>query len=151
MHRAIIISIIVLLSASCTKRLEKKLISPKVKIEFRMASDKPVDGFEEKELNGKKIFLNPKVEITEKDIACVYQVNDQNYLPTISLEMNKIGTQKFAELTANNISKMLAIIVNGKIVMAPVIQSKILGGKVQITTGPVKPEIDSLFKSMTDY
>jgi preprotein translocase subunit SecD len=101
-------------------------ISPTVKIEFRLAVENPVEGFEPKEDSGKKIYLNPKVEISEKDIVFAYHSKDQNAYPTIFLELNAEGAMKFETLTANNIQKMLAVVVNGELIMAPIIQTKIL-------------------------
>ena len=130
---------------------EKKPISKNVKVEFRMAKDTKTDNFEEKELDGTKIYLSPKVEINENDITTVSKTLDHygSYF-IIMLEMNAEGAQKFANLTSNNVSEKLAILVNGKIIMAPVIQDKITGGKVQITGNFTSAEVDSLFKTLTE-
>lgn len=150
MRTYIILSFILILLCYCTDRPDKKPISPKVKIEFRLAVENPVEGFELREDDGKKIYLNPKVEISEKDIVSAYHAKDQNDYPTIFLELNAEGAIKFETLTANNIQKMLAVIVNGELIMAPIIQTKIPGGKVQISGAFSEAEIESLFKSLTE-
>ena len=53
--------------------------------------------------------------------------------PLISIEFNDEGSKLFEELTQNNIGKPIAIYIDGVLISAPVVQSKIVGGKAQIT------------------
>jgi len=134
----------------CKPKEESKPIAQNVKIEFRLAKDNPTEGFDEKILDGQKIYLNPKVEITEKDISTAKKSMDEygNYI--ISLDMNDFGAKKFENLTGNNVTEKLAILVNGEVIMAPIIQMKIPGGKVQITGNFTKEETDKLFNTLTN-
>ena len=52
--------------------------------------------------------------------------------PYVSLSLNADGAQKFADITATNIGKRLAIVLDGKVVSAPVIKSAIPGGQAMI-------------------
>jgi len=49
--------------------------------------------------------------------------------PVIEITFTPEGRKRFAEVTRQNIDKRLAIIVEGRIVSAPVIRSEISGGK----------------------
>lgn len=51
----------------------------------------------------------------------------------VSFTFNQIGAKKFAEVTRQNIGKPFAIVLDNKIITAPVIQSAILGGSGIIT------------------
>ncbi len=53
----------------------------------------------------------------------------------VNFEFDKIGTRKFAFITGKNIGRRLAIILDGRLYMAPNIQSKIGQGRGQITGG----------------
>jgi SecD/SecF fusion protein len=53
--------------------------------------------------------------------------------PYVSIEFTGRGTRVFANVTAKNVGKRLAIILDGVVRSAPVIQEKILGGSAQIT------------------
>jgi preprotein translocase subunit SecD len=53
--------------------------------------------------------------------------------PYIGFELNPEGAKKFVEVTGKNIGRRLAIILDGKVYSAPNIQSRIAGGKGQIT------------------
>jgi hypothetical protein len=74
--------------------------------------------------------------ITEADVA------DAFAMPTddlggfgVSLSFTPHGAERFAEATRNNIRRRFAIVVNGVIESAPVIQSEISGGSAVISMG----------------
>jgi preprotein translocase subunit SecD len=60
---------------------------------------------------------------------------DQYGVPEVSLVFNGNGANKFAELTGNSIGKSMAIVLDRVIKSAPVIQTKIAGGRAVITLG----------------
>jgi len=53
--------------------------------------------------------------------------------PLILLQFNDEGAKIFEELTSKNVSKLLAIYIDGILISAPVVQDTISGGKAQIT------------------
>ncbi len=52
--------------------------------------------------------------------------------PLVSLEFNPEGAKKFAEITANNVGKRLAIVLDGKVQSAPRIKEAIPSGQAVI-------------------
>ncbi len=60
-------------------------------------------------------------------------------LPEIEFRLNKEGAKRFGEVTKNNIGQRLAIVLDGELYSAPVIQSAIETGSGQIT-GHFTPE-----------
>lgn len=55
--------------------------------------------------------------------------------PIVSLVFNGEGSALFAKITKDNIGKVLAIFLDGKIISSPVIRDEIASGKAQITGG----------------
>ncbi len=53
--------------------------------------------------------------------------------PQVFLEFDDTGAQLFADLTAKNVGKRLAIYVDGEILTAPTVNERITGGKAQIS------------------
>jgi beta-lactamase regulating signal transducer with metallopeptidase domain/formylglycine-generating enzyme required for sulfatase activity len=53
--------------------------------------------------------------------------------PVIEVQMTEAGAQRFAEVTRANIGRQLAIVVDGRLLIAPRIHSEIIGGRLQIT------------------
>jgi preprotein translocase subunit SecD len=55
--------------------------------------------------------------------------------PVISLKMSEKSAQSFAQLTQENIGRLMQLRVDGKVIMSPVIREPILHGSLQITGG----------------
>jgi len=53
--------------------------------------------------------------------------------PVVNFRFNTAGAQKFADITRENIGKRFAIVLDDKVVTAPVIRSSIIGGSGQIS------------------
>jgi TolB-like protein len=53
--------------------------------------------------------------------------------PVVQIEFNPEGTKIFGEITRDNFRKQLAIVLNGEILSAPVIQEEIRGGRAMIS------------------
>jgi preprotein translocase subunit SecD len=61
------------------------------------------------------------------------QISDRFGNPTIGLTFNSQGAVDFERITGENVRKRLAIVLDGVVHSAPVIQEKISGGQAQIT------------------
>lgn len=62
-------------------------------------------------------------------------VDDQNGQPALNLKLDEQASKLFADYTAAHIGEYFAIVLDGVIVTAPVIQTEIADGEVQITVG----------------
>ena len=69
--------------------------------------------------------------------------------PYVSLTFNQEGAGIFADLTEKNVQKRMAIILDGKVQSAPVIQEKIGGGTARITLGRADA-LDNLMSEAKD-
>jgi preprotein translocase subunit SecD len=83
----------------------------------------------------KKPFLLKKEVLLTGDLITEARVNiDERFNePYVSITFNATGAKIFEEITAQNIKKRLAIILDGNVYSAPVIQERISGGSAQIT------------------
>jgi preprotein translocase subunit SecD len=52
----------------------------------------------------------------------------QNGAPVVSFRFDSVGARKFGDTTRNNVGKPFAIVLDGKVISAPVIREPILGG-----------------------
>jgi preprotein translocase subunit SecD len=66
--------------------------------------------------------------------AFVRMDQEQNR-PYVSLEFKSTGAKIFEQITGANIGKRLAIVLDGNVYSAPVVQARIAGGSAQITLG----------------
>jgi protein-export membrane protein SecD len=56
------------------------------------------------------------------------QATFQNNEPVVSFKFDSVGAKKFGDVTRENVGKPFAIVLDGKVISAPVIREPILGG-----------------------
>jgi preprotein translocase subunit SecD len=61
------------------------------------------------------------------------QISDRYGEPNVSIKFNSQGAADFDRITGDNVRKRLAIVLDGVVHSAPVIQERISGGQAQIT------------------
>ena len=83
----------------------------------------------------KRTILLKKHALMTGDLLSEAKVNiDQRFSePYVSITFNAAGAKLFEEITAAHVKKRLAIILDGSVYSAPVIQERISGGSAQIT------------------
>jgi preprotein translocase subunit SecD len=60
-------------------------------------------------------------------------LDSQFHEPYVTMEFTDVGARLFEQITAANVKKRLAIILDNNVYSAPVIQERIAGGRAQIT------------------
>ena len=71
--------------------------------------------------------------VTGEELTDAQPDFDQNGRPAVSFRFNPTGARKFGDYTAENIGNPFAIVLDGEVISAPVIQSHIPGGSGIIT------------------
>ncbi|WP_294615316.1 protein translocase subunit SecD, partial [uncultured Roseovarius sp.] len=71
--------------------------------------------------------------VTGEELVDAQPDFDQNGRPAVSFRFNPTGARKFGDYTAENIGNPFAIVLDGEVISAPVIQSHIAGGSGIIT------------------
>jgi len=89
------------------------------------------------QLEGKDIyvlyFVSKNPELTGRVIKDVSANVDPNTSsPIINIEMNIEGAKEWSRITGNNIGKRIAIMLDGIVYTAPIVKSKITGGRSQL-------------------
>jgi preprotein translocase subunit SecD/SecD/SecF fusion protein len=77
---------------------------------------------------GKRIILNG-----ENLLDAQPQMNNQTNETVVSFTLDRVGAKRFGKATSTGIGKQLAIVLDGKIVSAPVIRDTIASGNGQIS------------------
>jgi len=80
-----------------------------------------------------QMYVLGEVFVRGKDLLTAGSTYDEFGKPGVSLEFNKEGAAAFESATAANIDKQLAIVLDNNVISAPVVRTKISGGKAQIT------------------
>ena len=80
--------------------------------------------------------LHARAEVTGQAIEDAFVANDpQNNKPYVALNFNREGADLFEDLTGRNVKRRMAIVLDDRVESAPVIQTRIGGGRCQITLG----------------
>ncbi len=81
-------------------------------------------------------LLKARTEVTGDDLKDAFATMDPtDQRPIVSLSFNAKGTQNFDRVTGENLHKAMAIVLDGIVHMAPVIESRISNGQARITLG----------------
>jgi preprotein translocase subunit SecD len=79
------------------------------------------------------VLVKKRVMVPGESLTKASSVPDEYGRPAISFRFNADGARKFGDVTIRSIGKRFAIVLDGKVLSAPVIQSAIMGGSGQIT------------------
>lgn len=119
-----------------TALLEFKLVSADQEKLKEALDGKEVEGFELKRTEDNSPILLEKQAVLTGDALTNAQVNfsqQQFGEPIVSLQFNAEGARKFADITAANVGRRLAIVLDGKVQSAPNIREAIPSGEAVIT------------------
>jgi preprotein translocase subunit SecD len=126
----------------------KRLIGRTAKMTFRMVDEEagPIEvtasgtpranvppgseilKYEDKSEKTKFIVIKKQVAISGDNLINAQAAFDDNGAPAVSLKFNNTGARKFAELSGNNIGRRFAIVLDDKVISAPVFRSLIPNG-----------------------
>ncbi len=122
----------------------KSLLGQTAKMNFRLVDEKAMS-----ELNTKKYFMGSEV-LSDDESGIKYVIKkrigvdgdnlvdasasvDQFNRPVVSIRFDSLGSRKFADLTSKNVGKRFAIVLDNKVISAPVIREAIPTGNAQIS------------------
>jgi SecD/SecF fusion protein len=123
-----------------TAHLEFKLVSDNVEDLKKALGNEPVEGWELKYYESERGSREPLLLARDAALTGEYIVNAKTEFsargfgePYVSLAFNSKGAELFANLTAANVGKRLAIVLDGRVQSAPVIREAIPSGQAQIS------------------
>ena len=105
------------------------------------------DGGTDENPRFRPVFVRRSPELTGAQLQRARVDTDALDRPVISLQFTKEGSRRFATVTERNVGNQLAIILDGTVYSAPVIQTAILNGYAQIS-GNFSREEATLLKTI---
>jgi hypothetical protein len=105
-----------------------------VRFEVRLADDKPAPGLREVKVAGSErlVYLHDEVVVSNSDIAAARLVQGSPTRYSVGIEFNASGAEKMRAATGGHIGQPIAILLDGQVVMAPVVRVS-LGASAMIT------------------
>ncbi|HXW22632.1 MAG TPA: protein translocase subunit SecD [Rhodomicrobium sp.] len=133
-----------------TAKLTFQLVDGSMSAEDAEANGVPPDDvlLPDAEHPGRKILLHKEVIVSGDDLVNAYAGYDNRTggvgERAVDFEFNSKGAAAFARVTRENIGKPFAIVLDNKVISAPVIRSEIPGGRGQITGNFSLDEVNRL-------
>jgi len=114
----------------------RTLLGTTAKMTFHWAANEETSGVIKAQgmTEGEVYTLEERVALEGQHIKDANLVfSQENGQPVVSFELDKEGARLFGEMTKNNIGRSLAIVLDDKVITAPVIRSVIAGGRGEIS------------------
>ena len=111
-----------------TAKLTFQLAHPSILSEEVQAGDNPPPGYAllmDDKISDRFYMINKKVMVSGEMLQDASTSFDRNNSPSVSFQLSAIGGKKFGRVTGKNIGREFAIVLDGKVVSAPTIQSQI--------------------------
>jgi preprotein translocase subunit SecD len=124
----------------------------KHKFELRLASYQKVKGWESVPGPGPEnapVWISPEVALTNRDVARAYPSRTLDGKPCVGVLLTEDGALKFARLTKSHIGEFLAVILDGRVTIAPKIRQEITGGEVMILGNFTEKETGSIASGLS--
>ena len=125
-----------------TAKLTFQMVDESVSLQEAVAGRVPPGSelLPSEEQGGAPLLVKRRALVTGEMLTDAKQTYDsQSGRAVVAFRFNSQGARRFGDATAANIGKRFAIVLDGKVISAPVIQSAITGGSGQIS-GNFTPE-----------
>src|ERR1700722_485122 len=125
----------------------KDLVGTTANLEFRLVADPgdpPSDFDNLPQQQGGQLPVQKHVMVAGEDLTDAQPGFDQNNEPDVNFRFNLRGGQRFVQVTAENVGRPFAIVLDGKVISAPRILGPITGGSGQITGNFTVEEANNL-------
>lgn len=85
-----------------------------------------------------------QLDVAQADMV----VDGQTGLPALNIELSAGSAKAFGELTTQHLFSMIELVLDGKVLTAPIIRSPIFGGSLQITGNFSEAEIMAMVERL---
>jgi len=117
-----------------TAKLDFRMVDQSMTAEQATATRPPADSEILDGEGGAKYVIEKRPVVSGGDLVDAQPGFDQRSSePVVNFRFNSAGARKFAEATQQNVGRPFAIVLDNKVISAPVIREPILGGSGQIS------------------
>lgn len=98
-----------------------------VRFEVRLAEDRPIQGLvvAQGADTSRVIYLHPEIVVSNDDIAQSWVLQDGPDRFGVSVQFLPAGAERMRQATAAHVGRPMAILIDGAVVMTPVVRSSI--------------------------
>ena len=126
----------------------KSLLGKTANLTFRFVIQNEEPSFGSEQLffedGSEKAVVSKRIILSGENLSDAKpSMDNQTNETVVTVSLDRVGSKRFAKATSSGVGKRLAIVLDGKIISAPVIRDAIVGGSGQISG-------DFTFQSATD-
>ena len=118
----------------------KSLLGRTANLTFRFVTNNDEDSFGAEKLmyedNSEEAMVSKRIILSGDNLLDAQpRMDSENNETVVSFTLDRVGAKRFGKATSTGIGKQLAIVLDGKIISAPVIRDVIASGSGQISGG----------------
>ena len=118
----------------------KSLLGKTANLTFRFVTNNQEDSFGTEKLkyedNSEEAIVSKRIILSGDNLLDAQpRMNSETNETVVSFTLDRVGAKRFGKATSTGIGKQLAIVLDGKIISAPVIRDTIASGSGQISGG----------------
>ena len=118
----------------------KSLLGKTANLTFRFVTNNDEDSFGAEKLryedSTEEAMVSKRIILSGDNLLDAQpRMNNETNETVVSFTLDRVGAKRFGKATSTSIGKQLAIVLDGKIISAPVIRDTIASGSGQITGG----------------
>ncbi len=118
----------------------KSLLGKTANLTFRFVNNSNEDSFGSEKLkyedSSEEAIVSKRIILSGDNLLDAQpRMNNETNETVVSFTLDRVGAKRFGKATSNGIGKQLAIVLDGKIISAPVIRDTIASGSGQISGG----------------
>jgi len=116
----------------------KKLLGKTANLTFRFVTKGSEETFGSEKLffedNSEEVIVSKRVILSGNNLVDAKpRMDNQSGQTVVSFSLDRVGSKRFAKATTSGVGKRLAIVLDGKVISAPIVQDAIVGGSGQIS------------------
>ncbi|MDC3058943.1 protein translocase subunit SecD [Candidatus Pelagibacter sp.] len=118
----------------------KSLLGKTANLTFRFVTNNTEDSFGSEKLmfedGSEEAMVSKRIILSGDNLLDAQpRMDSQNNETVVTFSLDRVGAKRFGKATSNGIGKRLAIVLDGKVISAPVIRDTIATGSGQISGG----------------
>ncbi len=119
-----------------------------VKLRFHLASTEEVEGYQAaRDEHGRLLYVTPTAFLTERDVWNASALASEKE-SLILLTLTEGGTMTMEWITRENVGRRLAVFIDDQLVMSPLVQAPLTGGKLYLAGGFSQAQAEKLARRL---
>lgn len=108
-------------------RLAEASVQAAVRFEVRLAEERPVPGLTVAEVgdSGRLVYLHPEIVVANDDVLSAWVTEEGDFRFAVNVELTSAGAERMRQATSAHLGRPVAIVVDGRVTMAPIVRTPI--------------------------